>query len=454
MELPNNLKKATAFKNELDNLRPLTPEQEKRMMQKFRLDWNYHSSKIEGNSLTYGETKALILFGQTAQAKPLKDHLEISGHDEAIKYIEDVIKKQRPLTESFIRDLHKITLKQPYQVDAITPDGKPTKKWIRIGEYKTFPNHVLTKTGEVFYFATPEETPAEMAELMKWYKEEVKNDTLHPVIFATEFHYRFIRIHPFDDGNGRIARLLMNFILMQKGYPPAIIKTEEKEDYYRALEQADAGQIEYFFNFVCEQVVHSLGLMLRAARGEEVEESEDIDKKLQLLKLRLGKEPKSKMAIKRSAESIKNVLKKSVVPLIKELEKELVKFDSLFKSRQIVVKYGNSVVRGSNFVVGFNQAYSNFIGKDLEKKPHSHSLVFESTFKGLINSTKNISVKGLNFSINFFENVYEITGSGINVPISKLYDSYLDHDEIKHIVSPLCNWQYGILEKSINEILN
>jgi Fic family protein len=94
---------------------------------------------------------------------------------------------------------------------------------------------VLTRTGEMFYFASPEETPAKMAELMAWYNENVNKEDTNAVLFATEFHYRFIRIHPFDDGNGRLARLLMNFILMLKGYPPAIIKTEDKDAYYNAL---------------------------------------------------------------------------------------------------------------------------------------------------------------------------------------------------------------------------
>jgi len=284
----NNLDKASTLKKELDQFRPLTPEMERRIMQKFRLDWNYHSSHIEGNQLTYGETKALILFGQTAQAKPLKDHLEMTGHDEAVKYIEEIISQERTLSESFIRELHVLLLKKPYEVDAITPDGKPTKRTISIGKYKTVPNHVKTQTDEIFYFATPEETPAKMDDLMQWYHENLHNEALHPVLFATEFHYRFIRIHPFDDGNGRIARMLMNFILMQKGYPPAIIKTEDKNDYYTALQQADSGQLDYFFNYVCEQVNSSLSIMIKGAKGESIEEEDDLEKEIALWKNKLN----------------------------------------------------------------------------------------------------------------------------------------------------------------------
>lgn len=214
------IEQAIQLKTELDNLRPLTKEQEAIIMQKFRLDWNYNSNNLEGNSLTYGETKALLLHGITAQGKPLKDHFEITGHDEAIKWVEDLVKRDHPLTENFIRELHTLLLKSPYEVKAITPDGQPTTRRIAVGQYKTAPNHVKTKTGEIFRVATPEETPAKMHDLIQWYRKKNEELDVNPILLAAEFHYRFIRIHPFDDGNGRTVRILMNFILMKFNYPP------------------------------------------------------------------------------------------------------------------------------------------------------------------------------------------------------------------------------------------
>ncbi|MFC0875298.1 Fic family protein [Saccharicrinis sp. FJH2] len=284
MPYKENLLRAVELKKELDAFRPLTKEVELRIIQKFRLDWNYHSSNIEGNKLNYGETKALLLFGVTAQAKPLHDHLEMQGHDEAIKWLEELIAEKRPLNETFICQLHELILKEPYEMPAQTPDGKPTKRMITLGKYKIVPNHVLTQTGEMFYFATPEETPSKMADLMEWYKNESAKSDMNPVLLAIEFHYRFIRIHPFDDGNGRLARLLMNFILMKHGYPPAIVKTEDKENYFAALQQADAGNLGFFFDYVTALVNHSLELMLKGARGENIDEDDDLDKQLALLK--------------------------------------------------------------------------------------------------------------------------------------------------------------------------
>lgn len=277
------LQQAEQLKAELDSLRPLDKEREAIVLQKLRLDWNYHSNHLEGNSLTFGETKALILFGITAQGKPLQDHIEITGHDEAIKWIEDVVKKRESLTESCIRQLHVLLLKEPQKVDAITPDGQPTKKLIKVGEYKTTPNHVKTKTGEIFRFASPEETPAKMYDLLEWFKEKEADKETHPILFAADFHYKFIRIHPFDDGNGRMARMLMNFILLQYGYPPVIVRTGEKAQYIAALEQADAGIFDPFIEFIITNQLRSLEIMLKGARGESIEEPDDLDKELALL---------------------------------------------------------------------------------------------------------------------------------------------------------------------------
>lgn len=279
--------KAMQLKTDLDKLRPINKDQEARIMQKFRLDWNYHSNHLEGNSLTFGETKALLLHGITAQGKPLKDHIEITGHNEAVNWIIDVVKEDYPLNESFIRQLHTLLLKESYEVNAITAEGQPTKKRVEVGKYKSLPNHVQTATGEIFYFATPEETPAKMEELINLFRTKKSEIETNPILLAAEFHYKFIRIHPFDDGNGRTARILMNFILMQYGYPPVIIKTEDKTNYFAALQQGDAGLIEQFVEYIAQNLVRSLEIMIAGAKGEDIEEPDDIDKEIALLEQKL-----------------------------------------------------------------------------------------------------------------------------------------------------------------------
>lgn len=288
MELIQLLENANQLKKQLDAFRPLDKDMERRIMQKIRLDWNFHSNHLEGNPLTFGETKALILFGMTAKGKPLQEHLEMSGHDEAVKIIEEVVKDEMPLSEHFIRELHEIILVKGTKKKAITPDGRVIERRIKIGQYKTSPNHVETQTGEMFYFATPEETPAKMKDLIDWYREQKARADIHPIVLASEFHYKFVRIHPFDDGNGRLSRLLMNGILMQYGYPPAIIRTEDKENYYIALRQADAEMLEEFVSYITKNVIHTLNLMLKGARGESIEDLDDIDKEIALLEQKIN----------------------------------------------------------------------------------------------------------------------------------------------------------------------
>lgn len=288
----DDFKKSIEFKKELDALRPLSQEDEKRIMDKFRLDWNYHSNHLEGNTLTFGETKALILYGITADGKPIKDHFEITGHNDAINWVLDIVKEDRPLTESFIRELHKLILKEPYETEAITLDGKRSKKLVRVGEYKTSDNHVKTSTGEIFRFASAEETPAKMHDLLVWYNDEIAKEDVNPILLAAEFHYKYIRIHPFDDGNGRTARILMNFIFMKFGYPPVIIKTEDKENYFVALQQADVGLLTPFVEYINSNLIESLKIMISGAKGEEIEELDDVEKEIALLKQRFSGEKK------------------------------------------------------------------------------------------------------------------------------------------------------------------
>ncbi len=323
-----HIKNALELKSDLDKLRPISKEREARILQKFRLDWNYHSNHLEGNSLTFGETKMLIMHGITAGGKPLKDSLEITGHDEAIKLVEEVVKSERPLTENFIRELHVLLLREPYKINAVTPDGLPTKKLIEVGKYKSTPNHVKTKTGEMFYFATPEETPAQMNDLLDWYRKKSAGIDVNPISLAAEFHYKFIRIHPFDDGNGRTVRILMNFILMKFGFPPVIIKTEDRENYFLALRQADVGLIENFIDYIAKNLVRSLKIMIAGAKGEEIEEPSDTKKKIILLKPKFNRSASVK--ILKTKEAVLDIYDGSVVKIWDELIASCKEFDGFY----------------------------------------------------------------------------------------------------------------------------
>lgn len=276
------------LKEDLDSVRPLPPGVLSQVEQKLRLEANYHSNAIEGNSLTLGETRNLILHGLTARGKPMRDHLDIEGHDTALKAIEDAIRNEHSLNEVFIRNLHRILLKEPYEADAVVSDGRRIRRTISIGEYKTVPNNVVTSTGEVYYFTPPEQVKAAMSDLVDWYRER-ERESEHPIIIAATFHYRFVRIHPFDDGNGRMARLLMNMILIRHGYTIAMVRQDNREEYLRGLEQVDRTEdITQFIDYVAKCCEYSLSLYLKAARGESIEDVEDIDREIALFRRSLS----------------------------------------------------------------------------------------------------------------------------------------------------------------------
>ncbi|MCA9924677.1 MAG: Fic family protein, partial [Anaerolineales bacterium] len=261
------------------------------------------------------------------------EYLDIKGHHAALDYLLDIVRRQEPLTEAAVRELHKIILVEPYEMDALTQDGRFTKRRIIPGQYKSMPNHVRTSTGEVHYYAGPEETPAKMADLMAWYQRTLDKGDLHPLILAATFHYQFVMIHPFDDGNGRMARLLMNLLLMQAGFPPVIIPLDTKNEYLLALEQADAdNDLEPFIAIIGHSLLNSLDLYLRGASGDELEEISDLDKKIAILETQI----ESMQAIEKKRLSVKqqrlDIYKSSLREFVKLILTQLGKFDKFFSS--------------------------------------------------------------------------------------------------------------------------
>lgn len=268
-------------KKSIDSHRPFSKELENKIFQKLKLDWNYNSNAIEGNQLSYGETIAFLNFGLTAKGKPFKDHLDIKGHNEAIEFMLQLIKENRPLSESDIKDLHKIILVEPYFSKTISPEGIEFQKEIKIGQYKTSPNHVKTVSGDIHYYTNPEEVAFEMNNLLEWYRNAEQED-LHPVVMSAIFHHKFTSIHPFDDGNGRLARILSNFILLKHKYPVIVIKNRDKVQYYAALNIADNGIYNDLVKLFAENIGYSLDIITKAINGENINEADDLDKEIEL----------------------------------------------------------------------------------------------------------------------------------------------------------------------------
>ncbi len=235
--------KHLTLKNALDAwqaIQPLSERDRNRLSRRFTVDFNYNSNHMEGNTLTYGQTELLLLFGKVIGEAEVRDVHEMTASNVGLKMMsEEAALKEMPLSQHFIRTLHKTLLREDYTVYRNLPGGQQTSCVIHAGQYKTRPNSVITRYGDRFEYASPEETPSLMTDLVDWYNQEEKLGKLSPVELAALFHYRYIRIHPFEDGNGRIARLMVNFILSRHDYPMIVVRGRKKQDYLEALHRAD-----------------------------------------------------------------------------------------------------------------------------------------------------------------------------------------------------------------------
>ena len=222
------------------SIQPLSERDRDRLSRRFTIDYNYNSNHIEGNTLTYGQTEILLMFGKVVGEAHVRDIEEMTASNVGLKMMtEESSLKDIPLTQNFIRTLHKILLREDYTVYRQLPGGVQTSYVIHAGQYKTRHNSVITRYGDRFEYASPEETPALMTDLVNWYNEEEQKGELSPVELAALFHYRYIRIHPFEDGNGRIARLMVNYILARHGYPMIVVRSRKKIEYLEALHATD-----------------------------------------------------------------------------------------------------------------------------------------------------------------------------------------------------------------------
>lgn len=221
-------------------LQPLSERDRDRLSRRFTIEFNYNSNHLEGNTLTYGQTELLLLFGKVVGEAEMKDFEEMKASNVGLLMMKEQSSlKDTPLTQTFIRQLHLTLLREDYTVYRTLPDGSVTSYVIHAGCYKTRPNSVITRYGDRFEYASPEETPALMTDLVDWYNQAEASGEYDPVELAALFHYRYIRIHPFEDGNGRIARLLVNYILARHGYPMVVVRSRKKKDYLEALHQSD-----------------------------------------------------------------------------------------------------------------------------------------------------------------------------------------------------------------------
>jgi len=226
MELEETLKIIDEKKAKIDRARPMPKIIVDKLLEYFTVEWTYTSNAIEGNSLDRAETLAVLKDGVTIGGKPLKDHLEAINHKKAIDYINEIFTKVEPITQKDVKYIHSLVLRDINDKYA--------------GRYRDVDVVIV---GAKHTPPLPVKVPGLMDEFSCWLVERQEKQDLHPVEFAALAHYEFVHIHPFIDGNGRTARLLMNLILMKYGYPIAIIdcEREPRSIYYNAIREADRG---------------------------------------------------------------------------------------------------------------------------------------------------------------------------------------------------------------------
>lgn len=328
------MKNIEGLYREWQGLQPLSKKDEERLERKFILDFNYNSNHLEGNTLTYGQTELLLMFDKTSGDAKLRDYQEMKAHNLGLILVRNEAKdRSRPLSERFIRELNKTILVENFYKSHKTNIGEGRYE-VKVGVYKTRPNSVITLSGETFNYASPEETPAMMTDLVTWYNKEEEKGELSPIALAALLHYRYIRIHPFEDGNGRIARLLTNYVLFRHGYPMIIVESKDKERYLHILNKTDISvgltpseganasleSIQPFQEYIEELARYSLEISIKAAQGKSIEEEDDFSKQITLLERKAKTQSKT---IKRNQDQIWNVLEYFYFPLKDRLVKAL-----------------------------------------------------------------------------------------------------------------------------------
>jgi Fic family protein len=212
----------------IPTLRDLDSDLREVFMQKLRVRWTHTSTALEGNTLNEGETLGLLQYGLTIAGKPLAHHNEVLGHSRAIELLFRLITESRPLTEADLHALH-TAIQTSLEVDYLKP----------VGAWKREPNSTLAKQGGRTVindtYATPEQVPALMREWLDGFATRRSDPTVSALDAYTWSHATLIRIHPYADGNGRLARLVANVPVIEKGSLPILVPAEQKLDYIESL---------------------------------------------------------------------------------------------------------------------------------------------------------------------------------------------------------------------------
>ena len=437
MPLESILADIATLKSELDSYHPISNDRLQKINYKFRLEWNYHSNKMEGGTLTFEETRSVMMAQLEINGKPLRDVLEMRGHDEVIKNIQKIGRGDIRLTENRIKDIHKAII---FEADDLP------------GVLKNRNNYIYNYAGERFDFTPKEDTAAALNTLTNWLDNELKavnrkqkksKRTIPDIAF--EYHLRFLTIHPFLDGNGRTGRILMNLILISNGYPPIIIRTEEKDVYSKLI--AHAQQYEEnpvpFYEMLGKLLIRSLKTCIKGAKGDNLFELEEWEKRLQLLEHQQSIEQTTTQLEK----TIFAVLENSFLPLKNYAELKFASFDKLFAHKSKV----NTILMGDESSIDALDITETI--KELKKTHQIGTLQGITACFQWSNFKKSSKVDDMSITL-----ALNLTGKGFSIHkstesntsfIEKKYNESMSYEEIQHFINELGSQITDSIEKQL-----
>lgn len=412
---------------------PLSDQATHALHSKQDLLWSYNSNHLEGNTLSYGETELLLIHGEVTGNHSARDVDEMRAHHVAVATIREWAHQDREITEADIRAINKILLKEPFTKETVTETGLRASRIITPGVYKNEPNHVKTVSGELFRFAEPFEVPSKMEVFTKNLREPLPDNAFDIAARLARLHHEFILIHPFDDGNGRTVRLLLNYALLRDGLPAIVIKSADKAQYLQALRLADAGEYDSLVEFLLNCIQYALDLGIKAMKGESLAEPDDADMKLALLKKRLlSQENQGTVTTEQQWDFCQNY----ILPYFTQFCLKFAQKDDLFgKNDRNMFIFG---IQDNEFIYSPSE-FQNYIAERKGKKELLRKINIEDQSRGFLGKCTNRF--DVYTKINFSFEPIGIFMDGKQLP----YDSILTESEANALVSEK-------LEKLIKEI--
>jgi len=247
------LKSINGKKRELDRQRPLSSSIVRKLEEEFSVAWTYNSNAIEGNTLTLQETEIVLNSGVTIGGKTVNEHLEVINHKKGIDFVKSLVDKKERITEETIKKIHELILISIDDSEA----GIYRNQNVRILGARHIPPQSI-------------KIPRLMADFLEWFHQNEYSMSIPELVAET--HYKLVMIHPFIDGNGRVARLFMNLVLMKHGFPPAIILKVDRKKYYRVLNEANVGNKKPYEDFIGRSIERSLILYLNSIEPNQTED--------------------------------------------------------------------------------------------------------------------------------------------------------------------------------------